>query len=130
MLGTVAPDATATVAAAVSMFCSTVGGIACSTSSLDVDPFDSSWSADSPTSLCAGPQLNDFRGAVDLDGMDFLRYDREVNDVRGVRFSFPSGFLDILLGGGANATLGSEMVLMASVKTVLSDSGGNVKSFF
>ena len=24
-------------------------------SSFDVDPFDSSWSADSPTSLCAGP---------------------------------------------------------------------------
>jgi hypothetical protein len=37
-------------------------------------------------------------------GIDFLRYDREANDVRGVRFSFPSGFLDILLGGGAKTT--------------------------
>lgn len=129
MLGTVAPDAAVTVAAAVSILCSTVGGITCP-SSFDVEPFDSSWSTDSPTSLCAGPQLNDFRGAVALEGMDFLRYDREVNAARGVRFSFPSGFLDILLGGGANATLGSEMVLTVSVKAGLSDSGGDVKSFF
>lgn len=92
MLGTVAPDAAVTVAAAVSILCSTVGGITCPIeskegteeclvswsiaqpypfssffhldhqviyasvpSSFDVEPFDSSWSTDSPTSLCAGP---------------------------------------------------------------------------